>query len=184
MNADIVFIDESGFMMAPVVRRTWAPIGCTPILKQTGRSHKKVSVIAALTVPPRRPRVGLYFSAYADANITAVRAVAFLKALRRQLQKHVIIIWDRSTTHRAKVVSRFFARNSKFHCFSLPAYAPEINPVEMLWSYLKRNPLANFAAPDIKTLSRATRYHTTRLRRRKSLLRSFLYATPLFLRPK
>jgi transposase len=170
--------------MAPLVRRTWAPRGQTPILLHRGRWHKKVSAIAALTVPPRRKRVGLYFSLLSDANFTASRVVRFLRSLRSQLQKPLLIVWDRSQTHRAKVVTRFFKRNGKLHHDFLPPYAPDLNPVEMLWGYLKGNPLANFAPADAKALAYTTRYHATRLRHRKELLRSFLYATPLFSRPR
>lgn len=166
--------------MAPVVRRTWAPRGQTPILLQRGRGWQKVSAIAALTVPPRRKRVGLYFSLFSDANITADRVLRFLRQLQRQLQKPMIIIWDGSKTHRAQSVRAFFNQNQSFKRESFPPYSPHLNPVEMLWGYLKGNPLANFAAMDVETLSRTTRYHATRVRQRKALLRSFLRATPLF----
>ncbi len=79
-------------------------------------------------------------------------------------------------------MDRHFARSKRMHRAYFPPYAPELNPVEMLWSYLKRNPLANVAAPDVDALFRTTRYHARRLRSRKELLRSFLYATPLFSR--
>ena len=171
-------------MMAPLVRRTWAPRGRTPILLHRGRWHKKVSAIAAITIPPRRMRVGLYFSLLSDANFTASRVVQFLRNLRSQLEKPLLIVWDRSRTHKAKVIDRFFERNSKLQRDFLPPYAPDINPVEMLWGHLKGNPLANFAPTDTKALAYTTRYHANRLRSRKDLLRSFLYATPLFLRPQ
>lgn len=172
-------------MMAPLVRRTWAPRGQTPILLHRGRWHKKVSAIAAITVPVRRKRVGLYFSLLSDANFTASRVVQFLRNLRSQLQKPLLIVWDRSQTHRAKVINRFFERNRKLHRDFLPPYAPDLNPVEMLWGHLKGNPLANFAPTDTAALAYTTRYHANRLRRhRKDLLRSFLYATPLFSRPE
>lgn len=180
MNADVVFIDESGFLLAPLVRRTWAPRGRTPIFYRKGRCHGKVSAIAALTVPPRRQRVGLYFSLHSETNVTAVRVLRFLRGLRRNLQKTIFIVWDRSQTHRAKIVNRFFDRSRTMHRFFFPSYAPELNPVEMLWGHLKGNPLANLAPDTAHELSLATRYHATRLRRRKSLLRSFLRATPLF----
>ena len=170
--------------MAPLVRRTWAPRGRTPILLHRGRWHKKVSAIAALTIPARRRRVGLYFSLLSDANFTASRVVQFLRNLRAQLQKPLLIVWDRSQTHRAKIVNRFFERNSKLHRDFLPPYAPDLNPVEMLWGHLKGSPMANFAPTDSKALAYMTCYHANRLRRRKDLLRSFLYATPLFLRPE
>lgn len=166
--------------MAPLVRRTWAPRGRTPIFYQPGRYHGKVSVIAALTVPPERQRVGLYFSLYAEKNITAVRVLRFLRALRRQLQKTILVVWDRSQTHKAKIVNRFFERSRTIHRYSFPSYAPELNPTEMVWGNLKGNPLANLSPETAQDLSRVTRYHARRLRRRKHILRSFLRATPLF----
>ena len=54
--------------MAPLVRRTWAPRGHTPVLMQRGRSRRKVSVIGALVISPRRRRVRAYFSLLPDAN--------------------------------------------------------------------------------------------------------------------
>jgi putative transposase len=127
--------------------------------------------------------VGLYFSLLSDANFTATRVVKFLRGLCSQLQKPLILVWDRSLTHRAKILDKFFARHLNLYREFLPPYAPDLNPVEMLWGHLKGNPLANFAPTDGKALAHATRYHATRTGRRKDLLRSFLYATPLFSRP-
>ncbi|EQD76123.1 Transposase, partial [mine drainage metagenome] len=56
-GSTLVFSDEAGFLMAPLVRRTWAPRGVTPVLPQRGRSRRQVSVIAALSISPRRHRV-------------------------------------------------------------------------------------------------------------------------------
>jgi len=181
LNAHIVFIDESGLMMAPVCRRTWAPKGKTPILKQVGRSHKKVSVIAALAVPPKRRRVGMFFSMHTDTNITAARVLRFLRHLRRHIRKPIFLVWDRSNTHRAKIVNRFLEDHGGWSAAFFPAYAPELNPVEALWAWLKTNPLANWAPPNVRTLGTVARYHTRGIRKRSNLLRSFLTATPLFL---
>lgn len=71
--------------MAPLVRRSWSPCGQTPVLHQRSRSHRKVSVIAALCVSPARDWVYLYFRLYPDANITAPLIVAFLRQLHSQL---------------------------------------------------------------------------------------------------
>jgi len=64
-----MFIDESGFLTAPYVRRTWAPKGSTPVLDQCGRSHQKVSAIAALCVPAERNSVRCHFRLHPGANI-------------------------------------------------------------------------------------------------------------------
>lgn len=166
--------------MAPLVRRTWAPKGNTPILYQKTRSYRKVSVIAALTLPPQYQRVGLYFSLRRDANFTTPAVLRFLKALLRQLQCPMIILWDRLQAHRSVAVRLWLQKHPIIQTEFFPSYAPELNPVEPLWGYLKGNPLANWAPKDLQELAVATRYHAGRLRKKKNLLRSFLRATPLF----
>lgn len=170
--------------MAPLLRRTWAPRGQTPILHQKTRSYKKVSMIAALTLAPIRARMGLYFSLYSNANIASPQIARFLQVLSSHLQKPLLVIWDRLRAHRAKNIRRLLRRRRPLHMDFFPPYAPELNPVEHFWGYLKGNPLANLAPTDIQRLSRKARYHARQIRRQPDLLRSFLYATPLFSRPK
>ena len=181
LKASLVFIDESGLLLAPVVRRTWAPCGQTPILYQRGRARDKVSIIAALTLSPRQRRPGLYFSLRANENVTTAWLVPFLRALTRHLRGAFVLVWDRLPGHRAQVVTEYLQRRRRDVAL-LPPYAPELNPVEMLWGYLKTNPLANHPATDAYRLADRARHHFQDIRRRHSLLRSFLRATPLFLR--
>jgi transposase len=137
-------------------------------------------MIAALTLPPERQRIGLYFSLHANANITSGRVARFLKILSAHLQKPLLVIWDRSKIHRSKIIGRLLAKQHRMHVAFFPAYAPELNPVEGFWCYLKQNPLANFTPQDTQSLSHAARYHGKQIRIRSDILRSFLYATPLF----
>ena len=65
----LVFLDESGFLLAPLVRRTWAPSGRTPAHYQRGRNHKKVSAVAALCVSPERDQVRSYFGLYPGKEV-------------------------------------------------------------------------------------------------------------------
>lgn len=183
MKARLVFIDESGLLMAPILKRTWSIRGKTPVLYQKTRSHKKVSMIAALTIAPKRMRLGLYFTFHPDRNIASGEIVQFLQNLRRHLQKPLVVIWDRLLAHRSKRVARFLKRNSLFNIFYLPPYAPEINPVEPFWGYLKQHNLANYAPPDTDALHAIAQYHARKICRRPQLLKSFLYKTPLFICP-
>jgi putative transposase len=162
-----------------LVRRTWSPRGKTPLFYQRGVHRRKVSVIGALTVSPKRRRVGLYFSLIAELNVDAYWLVAFLTAMARHLRGPVILIWDRLNVHRGSVVQRFLQRHPRFRVELLPAYAPELNPVETVWSYLKLNPLANFAPSDVHELASVATRHTRRLQRRGGLIRSFLNSCPL-----
>lgn len=183
LKASLVFIDESGLLMAPLVRRTWAPVGQTPVLYQRGRSHERISMIAAITVSPRRRKVGLYFSLLANENVVTHSLLRFLRQIRRQLGTPIVLVWDRLNVHRsARAI--LHRRNHSIHSAFLPPYAPELNPVEAFWSYLKMNPLANHAALDIEELHRRAARHARAIAGDQYLLRSFIRATPLSLRLK
>ena len=171
--------------MAPLVRRSWAPRGCTPVLFQRTQSHKKVSVIASLCISPKRDLVRLYFRLLPDININAPLVLDFLKNLLIQLKKSpLILIWDRFLAHRAKAVQSFLWDSKSLHSEYVPAYAPELNPVENTWGYMKTNPLANCPLSDVLALTKTARFHGRSLQRKQSLLRSFLKYSPLFLRLK
>lgn len=168
--------------MTPHLRRTWAPIGQTPVLHQRTRSRDKVSMIGALTVSPGRRRVGLYFSLFPNENVTDVVLIAFLRHLRSQLQGRIILIWDRLGSHKSLRMQQFLARQTKIRIEYLPPYAPELNPVEGLWSYLKMNPLANLPAWDATDMFDLATFYARRVQRNQDLLRSFIRGTPLLLR--
>jgi hypothetical protein len=119
--------------MAPLVRRTWAPVGQTPIVYQRTRSRERVSMIAALTLSPRRRKVGLYFCLLANENVVTAVAVRFVRQLRRQLGRPIVVLWDRLNVHRCAWAT-LRRRSQSIHAELLPAYAPELNPVEAFWS--------------------------------------------------
>jgi len=137
-------------------------------------------MIAAVTVGSRRIRTGLYFGLHVDRNIKAPQVVRFLKALTRHFNKPLIIVWDKSRSHSAKLVKQFQRKHPKISFYSFPSYAPELNPVEYFWAYLKMNPLANSAQTMVKKLAYNTRYHASKIKRQSWIIRSFLYATSLF----
>ena len=168
--------------MAPWVRRTWSPRGRTPVLYQRTRHHTKVSVIAALCVAPHRDRVHLYFRLHGDAQINTDLVIDFLRQLNRQLQGRIILLWDRLGAHRSKSTQGFLSDTPALHPVFLPPYAPDLNPVEFVWSYLKTKPLANLALTELPSLQSVTRRHARSLQHKERLLRSFLKHSPLILR--
>jgi transposase len=184
LRAWLVFIDESGLLMAPLVRRSWHPRGITPVLEQRTRSHQKVSAIAALCVPPTRDDVQLYFRLHRHTNVNAIAVRGFLRQLNRQLDAPWTLIWDRLQAHRARIVQAFLASQSHVRSSYLPPYAPELNPVEYLWAYLKNNPLANAPFFDVDELADQARSHTRSVQHQPSILRSFVLHSPLSLRLK
>ncbi|MFQ5904765.1 MAG: IS630 family transposase [Candidatus Binatia bacterium] len=179
MKAHLVFLDESGFLMAPLVRRGWRPRGQTPVLYQRTRSHQKVSAIAALCVAPDRNRIRLYFRLHPNTNINAGLVIEFLRHLVRQLDAPIVLVWDRLLAHRAGKVQAFIRENANLHADFFPPYAPELNPVENVWGYLKINPLSNRPFFDVDTLAQNTRSHGRSIQRKQWLLRSFIKHSPL-----
>lgn len=184
VGAALVFLDESGFLMMPLVRRTWAPRGQTPLLRHRTNSYRKVSVIAALVVSPGRRRVQLFFRLHPQANINARAVLAFLKHLGRHIECPIFLVWDRFMPHRARLVQRYISGKRSWRSVFLPAYAPELNPTENVWCYLKTNSMTNEALYELADLTQSARRHGRSLQRRESLLRSLLKHTPLFLRLK
>jgi transposase len=168
--------------MAPFLRRTWNPCGQTPLLHHCGGAHRKVSAIGALCVSPDRSDVRLYFRLHPNANINAERVVDFLGQLDRQIDEPMVLLWDRLNAHRAFLVQRFLAANPHIAAEYFPPYAPELNPIEYVWGYLKLNPLANLAFFDLDELTTSARRYGRSLQRQPDLLRSFLRHSPLSLR--
>jgi len=158
-------------MLQPVVRRTWALKGHTPIHKSWDR-RDRLSAISAITVSPRRRRMELYFS-LRDHNIVHEDFEAFAANLIRQKQRRMILVIDRWSVHRAaaKRLLKRFKRRLMIEW--LPPYAPELNPVEQVWSRSKYVDLANYIPVDVEALGRAVRGSLRRTRGRADLLRSF-----------
>lgn len=149
----MVFIDESGFQLQPLVRRTWAERGRTPVLDQWDR-RDRISVIAALALSPRRRRVRMFFKLLAH-NARAEDFVWFLNDLRKELGRKLHVVWDNLGAHR-KAEKCLAAIQCDWACFHrLPPYTPELNPVEHVWSTAKWGSLAN-APPAALTALRST----------------------------
>jgi transposase len=167
-----VLIDEGGFFLNPTVRRTWAPRGRTPVLVGFGRHRDKVSTILAISVAPRRRRLGLYWRTDPAPYIDAAAVVAFLRELLRHLRGRVIVAWDGGTNQKGPLVRAFRARNRRLHRERLPGYAPELNPVEMIWGHLKHGAMANFVPRHVGHLDQVVRGPLAELGDRPALIRS------------
>lgn len=164
-------------MLQPVCRRTWAPRGQTPILRQWDR-RDRLSAISALTVAPRRRRFGLYWALYRH-NIRSAEVLRFLQALRRHLPHGFTLIWDRHRPHWATCVVTWLGTHRRIVVEWLPAYAPDLNPVEPVWSHTKYADLANFAPDDLDALEGAVLGSLTATRGQRSLLAAFVHAADL-----
>ena len=176
----LVFIDESGFCESGIVRHTWAPRGKTPVLRTKGRSWKRMSTIGALAYRADGSRSRLFLR-LKRGPVLAEDFVRFLKHLSRHLCGRVVVVWDRLNGHRSVLVREWTAENRRFEINFLPAYAPELNPVEALWSWIKGTCLANCSHDDLGPLALEVRRGAHRARRRRTLLTGFRRKAGLFL---
>ncbi len=174
-HAWIVFEDESGVSQQPVVRRTWAPCGQTPVLRHTGANWKRLSIAAALAFRWDGRRSRLYFQTH-PGTYTDTTLIRFVRTLKRHFRgQRVILIWDGLRAHKSRRMTTYLiAQHQWLHVERLPAYAPDLNPVELLWGNLKVRELANLCPTDIGALRRPIRSGCGRVRRRSALAFAFL----------
>lgn len=183
-GAHLVFLDESGFLLTPTVRRTWGPRGQTPILDAWDR-RDRLSAISSLTVSPKQHRLDLHFALLPkNENVHAEDVTAYLHQLQQELgTKRLTVLWDGGNVHdKAKVVKQYLAEHPEIVTHRLPAYAPELNPDELVWSWTKYGRLANLAADNTEVLWEAVVDELLYLRKHPDLLDSFIRQTRLPLR--
>ena len=128
-----MFEDEFGLSYAEPVSFTWAPKGQTPQLKRITKFRREISTMVGLTIS------GKIYKRHFEGSINAEKLLIGLEHLVRQIKGPFILIWDRSPTHRGKVVSEFLENHPNIHVESLPAYAPELNPEEYCHGNVKRH---------------------------------------------
>ena len=172
-------MDESGFSQRPPIRATWAPRGQTPVLREPF-NWQRLSAIGLILTTPAATRLRWLLAVH-RGGIKAPQVVRFLNALRRQRRKRVILLWDRLPAHRSGRVQRTLRQHRPWLSVEwLPAYAPELNPVEPLWDHLDDTALANTPWDSLACLRRRIHAGVQRVRRRPVLGRGFLKYTGLF----
>jgi transposase len=140
--------------------------------------YDRLSVIGAVTLSPTRRRIGTPFQIHED-NVRTDEVMDFLRQLRRKLRRPLIICWDRWQVHRsaARRVAASGLQDIDFEW--LPAYAPELNPVEPRWSNTKYAELANFIPDDTRHLKRNVRSTLKKQDRNHQLKKSFFKSAEL-----
>lgn len=114
-------------------------------------------------------------------TIRAPQIVAFLKALVAQIRQPLLIIWDGLRAHRSRLVRAYLdTLDGRVAMDFLPPYAPELNPVEYLWAWLKRHALANYCPDSITELTHTARGKLRSAQKRSTLITAFWKQAELF----
>ncbi|MFD9467316.1 transposase [Streptomyces sp. NPDC060027] len=169
--------------MTPLVAHTWGRRGHTPVVR--GRSWRRWSIAAMCCYKPggtsrliyrprrhRKHREGRNSFAWSDYRDLVVRA-------HIQFGTPIVLIWDNLNTHRAAGMREYAAAHDWLTIVQLPSYAPDLNPVEGIWSLLWRSPLANVAFTDDEHLERTLRRGMRRIQLQPDLIDGCLTGTRL-----
>ena len=185
----IVFEDESGQGLRPPKGRTWGRRGQTPVVKVTGGSNKRVSLAALIAIKPgQHPR--LIYRVHKNRRrgrdqrkgFTEADYAALLDAAHQQLAGPLVVVWDNLNSHVSAAMTELVAARDWLTVCQLPPYAHELNPVEPVWSHLKRS-LANLAKRNLAELTALVKTRLKRMQYRPGLLEGFLAGTGLDLTP-
>lgn len=148
--------------------RTYAPCGQTPVLRSK-LTCAHLSAISAVT-----PEGELYLEAQ-TSSIKGPDVIRFVDHLLEAVPGKLLLVWDGNTIHRSKLVQAALAepaRAERIQVERLPAYAPELNPDEGVWRYLKHVELKNVVCSDLLELKQELHAATERLKQRKDVLSS------------
>jgi hypothetical protein len=180
-SAWIVFFDESGISLIPPVRRSWSPRGCTPILRHRV-AWKRASMAAALGYHPDGTKARLCFHLQPDSYDTDSLIGVLEQLAGFYAGQQVVLLWDGLSSHWSYKMRAHL--NEQRHWLTverLPAYAPELNPVEYLWANLKGTELANFDGDTVAEVADQARHGIQRICDSDSLAVGFLAHTGLSL---
>jgi transposase len=147
--------------------RTWAPRRHTPVLRvKLTRDH--LSAISGITLDGRLC-LQLREAAFDSAGV-----VGFLRVLLRKVPGKLLLIWDGAPIHKGQPIKDFLTQGAakRLHLERLPGYAPDLNPDEGIWSYLKRVELKNHCCRDLAELQREVRRATERLRHKREIIKA------------
>jgi transposase len=140
-------------------------VGQTPVLRhKLTRDH--LSVISAVS-----PEGDLYLHVR-ECAFDSAGIIGFLDLLQQQIEGDLVIVWDGAPIHRSKVVKQYLADGAavRLRLERLPGYAPELNPDEGIWHYLKHVEMKHLCCEDIPRLKAELRAAEQRLRQKPEVI--------------
>jgi transposase len=176
LGAHLIFLDESGFLLIPHVKRTWAPTGQTPTIRYCFK-HSKISAISALAVSPKRKHLALFLQ-FRRRSFKGPDVKRFLQDLLKHVHGPIILLWDGGRIHRHHEVKTWCEAHPRLQVEEFPGYAPELNPAEYVWCQ-SDSALANSMPEELDELKTMLVATKRRLLRSQDLLWSCIYASDL-----
>jgi putative transposase len=158
--------------MNPCLKRTWAPVGQTPVVQYRNRHHRKVSVLGAIALHADG-RLETLSDWYPDSYVRGPQALSFVQRLLQQYpDRPITLVWDRLQAHRCKEIKALQEATPRLEILYLPSYAPDLNPVEGLWCLTKYHRMANHNLDTLDSLLAHAQRHVEEVSAQQQLLRA------------
>jgi transposase len=130
-GAVIFFLDEAGFQSDPRLGRSYGLKGQTPVVACSGQ-RQSINVISAVNAS------GAFWSATYTGRLNAESFLGFLKDFLGSQRTKVFLVVDGHPAHKAKLIQKYVAGlKGGLELHFLPPYAPDLNPDEFVWNYMK-----------------------------------------------
>jgi transposase len=165
----VLYVDESAFYLLPQLRRTWAPVGQTPLLIE-GCQYAHLSVLSAIS------HQGDIYYQLQESSYTGTEIAQFLCDLCDLTQKKLLIIWDGASIHRSQEVKDWLRTENvdgRVQLALLPAYSPQLNATEQVWAWLKGGELKNLCCKTLDELTQKVQTAFEKLTEQTELIRNF-----------
>jgi putative transposase len=171
-EATFVFLDEVGSSLKGLLGMTWAPIGQTPVL-ETCCNWKNLSTIGAIT-----PQGEVFEQSYPH-SIKSSHVTAFLQHLADSIPAKLVVFCDNARIHTSYETKSYIQQNlsDRLTLVHMPSYAPEFNPIEWLWAWIKKNFISNLCPKTLQQLQEAWQRAFSAARAAPELIHSFFRAS-------
>ncbi|MET7427357.1 transposase [Dactylosporangium sp. NPDC005555] len=187
-DAWLVFEDEAGQTLRPPKARTWGRRGRTPVIPVSGKGSGRVSIAGLVCVKPGQRSRFIYRTIVHRGRKGERRSfsehdyIRLLDAAHQQLGGPIVLCWDNLNVHVSALMRQLIAARDWLHVIRLPAYAPDLNPTEAVWSHLKRS-IGNLAVRGVGQLQAIIKHRLKSIQYQPDLIDSFLAHTGLSLEP-
>ncbi len=167
---EVYFWDASGFWADTVHGKTWALKGQTPVVERPGQ-RQTISAASAVNSS------GAFWYCTYEGGLNAELFIVLLKRMMRGRRKPVHLVVDGFPAHKTILVKDHVAStNGLLTLHFLPGYAPDLNPDELVWSYVKRTGVARTPLRKGEKLADKIDAQLSEIRRLPELVRSFFKA--------
>ena len=169
--------DESGFSLVSPLRSSWAPRGHTPSVRTSLDHHQRLNLLGALLISPGGRKVKLSVRSF-QHSLRGEQVILFLKQLLGRVCGPIVLVWDNHPIHQRHLVQDFIQSEPRLHVYCFPVCAPELNPVEFVWTHVSHS-TTSFAPHNLAELSTKIHSALAQIRVSKPRLSACLAGTKL-----